>query len=187
MEPDTSNLITRLIRVTDAAVLGDFFEEVAADAEAVRFFHPHPMTRAVAALLCGAATTRRDRYYLALYRGLPVAYAMLRGWDDGYAVPSWGGCVHPALRSAGLGHALLVHAVAESRAAGATKLRLTVYKANQRGVHLYSKFGFAFEDKDQKSVVGLLDLNAPLALPAREPDSVRLLSWYETKVSRSAA
>ena len=93
---------------------------------------------------------RGDRYYLALYRGRPVAYAMLRGWDEGYAVPSWGGCVHPALRGAGLGHALLVHAVAESRAAGASKLRLTVYKANQRGIHLYNKFGFVFQDKDER-------------------------------------
>jgi ribosomal-protein-alanine N-acetyltransferase len=182
-----SNLEIRRIRTTDAAVLGDFFEELAADAETVRFFHPHPLTRANAALLCGGAATRLDRYYVALYRGRAAAYALLRGWDDGYAVPSWGGCVHPDLRSAGLGHALLLHAVAESRAAGAARLRLTVYKANQRGVHLYSKFGFVFQDKDEKSVVGVLDLTAPLALPAREPDLIRLHSWYESRKARSVA
>jgi ribosomal protein S18 acetylase RimI-like enzyme len=187
MEPCTSDLVIRLIRATDAATLGDFFEAVAADAEAVRFFHPHPLTPEHAAWLCGGAATRRDRYYMGLYAGRPVAYAMLRGWDEGYAVPSWGGCVHPALRSAGLGHALLMHAVAESRAAGAAKLRLTVYKANQRGVHLYCKFGFVFQDKDEKSVVGILDLTQPLALPARIPDATRLRAWLEGGATRVAA
>jgi ribosomal-protein-alanine N-acetyltransferase len=187
METCASDLVIRRIRATDAAALGDFFEEVAADAEAVRFFHPHPLTRAYAALLCGEAAERFDRYYVALYHGLPVAYAMLRGWDDGYAVPSWGGCVHPQLRSAGLGHILLVHAVAESRAAGATTLRLTVYKANQRGVHLYSKFGFLFRDKDEQTVVGVLDLTVPLAVPPREPDVARLRTWCQAKKARTAA
>src|SRR5262249_45184585 len=169
MEPCPEPLVLRLICTTDATLLGDLFEAVAADAEAVRFFHPHPLTREYAAWLCGGAAARRDRYYLALYGGRPVAYAMLRGWDEGYAVPSWGGCVHPALRSAGLGHALLAHAVAESRAAGATRLRLTVYRANVRGEHLYRKFGFVFQDKDEKSVVGVLDLAGPVDLPARAP------------------
>jgi ribosomal protein S18 acetylase RimI-like enzyme len=187
MEGNTSNLEIRRIRTTDAAVLGDFFEELGADAETVRFFHPHSLTRVYAALLCGGAATRLDHHYVALYRGRPAAYSLLRGWDDGYAVPSWGGCVHPELRSAGMGHALLLHAVAESRAAGATRLRLTVYKANQRGVHLYSKFGFVFQDKDEKSVVGVLDLTAPLVLPAREPDPMRLQRWYESIRERSAA
>jgi len=187
MEAGTPDLVIRRIRTTDAALLGDFFEEIAADAETLRFFHPHSLTREYAALLCGGAAARLDRYFVMLYHGRPVAYALLRGWDNGLAVPSWGGCVHPDLRSAGLGHALLVHAVAESRSAGATKLRLTVYKNNQRGVHLYSKFGFVFQDKDEKSVVGFLDLTVPLTLPAREPDAARLRRWHEAKPGRSAA
>jgi ribosomal protein S18 acetylase RimI-like enzyme len=179
MERNPEPLVIRLLRASDAAPLGDLFEAVAADAEAVRFFHPHPLTREYAAWLCGGAATRRDRFYLALYAGQPAAYAMLRGWDEGFAVPSWGGCVHPTLRGAGLGHALLAHAVAESRAAGATRLRLTVYRANERGVHLYRKFGFVFQDKDEKSVVGVLDLAGPVDLPVRAPDAARLRAWLE--------
>jgi ribosomal protein S18 acetylase RimI-like enzyme len=186
MESCTENLEIRLVRPTDAALLGELFEAVAADAEAVRFFHPHPLTRTYAAWLCGGCEKRRDRYYVALFGGRPVAYAMLRGWDEGYAVPSWGGCVHPALRSAGLGHALLSHAVAEGRAAGATKMRLTVYRANARGVHLYRKFGFVFQDKDEKSVVGVLDLTGAADVPARAPDAARLRAWLEGRASQAA-
>jgi ribosomal protein S18 acetylase RimI-like enzyme len=187
MEPRTPDFVIRPIRATDAALLGDFFAAVAADAEAVRFFHPHPLTPEYAAWVCGGATQRRDRYYLALYQGRAVAYAMLRGWDEGYATPSWGGCVHPALRGAGLGHALLAHAVAEGRAAGATQLRLTVYKANARAVHLYRKFGFVFRDGDGRSVVGSLDLTRPVALPPANPDSARLWAWLEAGAARPAA
>jgi GNAT superfamily N-acetyltransferase len=187
MEPHTLDLVIRPIRATDAALLGDFFTAVAADADAVRFFHPHPLTPEYAAWLCGGAAQRRDRYYLALYRGRPVAYAMLRGWDEGYAVPSWGGCVHPGLRGAGLGHALLVHAVAEGRSAGATQLRLTVYKANERAVHLYSKFGFVFREMDARSVIGLLDLTGPVTIPTTNPDMARLRAWLEAGAARPAA
>jgi GNAT superfamily N-acetyltransferase len=187
MDPSTQDLVLRSIRVTDAALLGDFFAAVAADAETVRFFHPHPLTPEYAAWLCGCAATRRDRHYLALHQGRPAAYAMLRGWDEGYAVPSWGGCVHPALRGAGLGHVLLAHAIAECGAAGATQLRLTVYKANQRAVHLYSKFGFVFRDKDGKSVMGLLDLTGPVAVPAARPDLARLRAWVDAEADRRAA
>jgi ribosomal protein S18 acetylase RimI-like enzyme len=183
----TPDLLIRPLRVTDAASLADFFEEIAADAESVRFFHPHPLTREYAALLCGAAATRRDGYYLGLYRGLPVAYALLRGWDEGYAIPSWGGCVHPALRGAGLGHALLLHAVAESRAAGAPKLRLTVYKANERGIRLYSRFGFYLQEKDGRSLLGVLDLSTGRSLEEGRPDEARLQAWYEARRTRAAA
>jgi ribosomal protein S18 acetylase RimI-like enzyme len=187
MESTKSDLLIRRIRTTDTALLGGFFEELASDAETVRFFTPHPLTREYAARLCATGEMRLDRYYLALYHGRAAAYAMLRGRDEGYAIPSWGGCVHPGLRSAGLGHVLMRHAVAECRAAGVTTLRLTVFKANQRGIHLYAKFGFVFQDTDDRSVVGLLNLSAVPALPAREPDRVRLQNWYAAGAAREAA
>jgi ribosomal protein S18 acetylase RimI-like enzyme len=187
MESSAVDLSIRRIRLTDVKVLGSFFEELARDEESTRFFHPHPLTPAYAAELCASARARQDRYYIALFGQHLAAYGMLRGWDEGYAVPSWGGCVHPELRGAGLGHFLLEHAVAECRAAGAATLRLSVYKANQRGIHLYAKFGFMFQDKGEISVVGLLDLSSCAALPRRKPDRVRLQNWYAARAAREAA
>jgi ribosomal-protein-alanine N-acetyltransferase len=187
MEPIAADLVVRRLRPADAAALGDFFEEIARDAEVVRFFHPHPLTWEYAARLCETAATRLDRYYIALYHGRVAAYAMLRGWDEGYTVPSWGGCVHSDLRGSGLGHLLLEHALAECRAAGVTKMRLTVYKANQRGIQLYTRFGFVFQERDEQAMIGLLDLSVPGTLPAREPDRVRLQSWYAARAASEAA
>lgn len=159
----------------DTQTLGDFFITLAADSETMRFFHPHPFTREFAAQLCNDRSGRRDRYYVACFGRVVIAYMMLRGWDEGYSVPSFGVCNYPALRDVGLGQALLAHAVAECRAVGAKKLRLTVFKNNERAVHVYHKFGFVFQDKNEQELVGILDLETCSPFP------VRPLNWKQIK------
>jgi ribosomal protein S18 acetylase RimI-like enzyme len=172
-----ATLRIRPIAASDAAGLGAFFEALAADAEAATFFHPHPLTAEQAQTLCRAASETRDGYYIAEYAGRIVGYSMLRGWDEGYEVPSWGGAVHPALRDAGIGKQLLVHAVAESQSRGAKRMRLTVYKSNTRGVHVYGKIGFEFSEKDERSLVGFLPLDPAPALPQTSLRADRLAEW----------
>jgi ribosomal protein S18 acetylase RimI-like enzyme len=176
-----SGIVIRKISVEDAEALGDFFAAVAVDTETVRFFHPHPFTLEFARELCIRSATCRDRYYVACFQDRMIGYMMLRGWDEGYTVPSFGVCNHPALRDVGLGQALLVHAVRESRAAGATQLRLTVFKNNERAVHVYRKFGFLFHDKNDQELVGLLDLvNCP-TIPVRPLNSAKIQAWFDGK------
>ena len=97
-----------------------------------RWFHPHPFTAAQAE--CLAAYQGQDLYYVAT-RGEVVAYGMLRGWDEGYQVPSLGIAVHPAWRGRGLAHAfmLFLHAAARERGAhgsGSKCTRRTVPPGN---------------------------------------------------------
>ncbi len=167
----------RPVVAEDAPALAAFFETLAADEEAQTFFHPHPLTAEYAASLCRSVSTSRDGYFVAEYAGRIVGYSMLRGWDEGYEVPSWGGAVHPALRDAGIGKQLLVHAVLESVARGAKKMRLTVYKSNVRGVHVYGKIGFGFSEKDERSLVGVLPLDPAPALPEAPLRTERLADW----------
>jgi ribosomal protein S18 acetylase RimI-like enzyme len=171
-------LETHRLGTDDGAALGTFFSILSQDPEVGRFFHPHPLSADYARSLCGELAGRRDRYYLTFFRGRPVAYSMLRGWDEGFAVPSFGGSVHPHLRGAGLGRLLLAHAASEAKAAGASRLRLTVYKTNVRALGLYAKFGFIFTDKNEKESIGLLDLAALPAAQGREPDLTKLNAWY---------
>jgi ribosomal protein S18 acetylase RimI-like enzyme len=172
-----ADLATNRVSVADAESLGRFFEVVAADKESTRFFHPHPLTKAFAARLCTLPC--RDRYYITHYHGRVAAYSMLRGWDEGYETPSFGGCTHPELRGAGLGQMLLVHAIAESRTTGARRLRLTVYKENAPALHVYRKFGFVFSDKNEHELVGLLDLRSPVPNSSRSPDTAKLDAWLK--------
>jgi ribosomal protein S18 acetylase RimI-like enzyme len=176
----------RPLTAADTAALGEFFAACAADPEVARYFHPHPLTAEFAAELCGKLDRINDRYLAVFAGGRVAGYAMLRGWDDGYAVPSFGVCVHPALRDCGLGHSLLALAIREAKRAGAAKMRLTVYKDNARGVHLYTRYGFVFADKDERSLVGTLDLAGAAEEPQRQPDATKLAAWA-AMVERRAA
>jgi len=174
-------IVIRQIEKGDGAVLGDFFAALTADTDSVRFFHPHPFTQEFAAQLCEGEATRKDRYYVACFQGTVIAYMMLRGWDEGYSVPSFGVCTHPALRDVGLGQALLAHAVAECQAAGASKLRLTVFKNNERAVHVYTKFGFIFQEKNEHELIGILDLINSPRTPVRYPDLSKIKAWLQAQ------
>jgi ribosomal protein S18 acetylase RimI-like enzyme len=152
--------IRRLVPA-DAPALTEFFAAVNADADTVRLFHPHPFTRDEAIRVCDAA--RRDLYFAAWDGDAIVGYSMLRGWEEGYAVPSFGVCVHPQRRGTGLGSELTRHAVEQCRALGAPSLRLTVYKENRRAAQLYRNLGFELSDLDDARFVGLLPLAAAAA------------------------
>jgi ribosomal protein S18 acetylase RimI-like enzyme len=150
----------RPLRADDAPALTALFAALEADPEARRFFHPHPLTREMADSLCARSPSARDRYDVAECGGLLVGYAMLRGWDEGYTVPSFGAAVHPEFRGQGLGRALLRYEVAAARAAGAVRLRLTVYRANRAACRLYAHEGFRLEPRGDDQWLGLLDLRS---------------------------
>jgi ribosomal protein S18 acetylase RimI-like enzyme len=174
-------LVIRRIQPTDEQALAAFFVACAADEETRRFFHPHPLTTAFAADLCRRIRGMRDQYLLAEHAERAVGYAILRGWDEGFAIPSFGGCVHPEVRNAGLGHVLLARCMVDSRARGAKSMRLTVARANERGVHLYRKFGFRLEPKGD-DLVGMLALNAPAPQPAA-PNFAALGRWSKSSAA----
>ncbi len=172
-----SRLMIEKLSAADAEPLGGFFETLHADAETARFFHPHALTREYARELCNRVATSHDLYFVARWSGRIAGYSLMRGWDEGYDVPSVGVCVHPLLRNAGLGHVLMGHAVEQARAAGAPRVRLTVYKANERGVHVWAKFGYVFTLKNDFEWVGLLSLLPPPMLPSARLDLAKLEAW----------
>lgn len=177
----------RRVTPADAVGLGRFFATIADDSEAARFFHPHPFSQDTATYLAWHSQGKRDRYFVADYCGCVVGYSMLRGWDEGYEIPSWGGCVHPQLRNVGLGKCLLVHGIRSAMAAGASKLRLTVYKDNDRAVHVYRKMGFAYKEKNEREWIGMLDLATASELPEVAPNLVAMQAWLSQHASASRA
>jgi ribosomal-protein-alanine N-acetyltransferase len=132
-----------------------FFDELA-DRGDDRWFHPHPFTAGEAARLC--AYEGRDLYYAAAAGESIQAYGMLRGWDEGYAVPSLGIAVHPDARGRGLARAFMafLHAAAAMR--GAKRVRLKVYPDNTPARRLYERLGYHLEPTADGQLLGLLDL-----------------------------
>ena len=119
--------------------LTGFFESMIANRDD-EFFHPHPFTDVEAERLCGYAG--KDLYSVAVVGGRVLAYGMLRGWDEGYAVPSLGIAVHPSARGTGLGLAFMHYLHAAAVTCGAETIRLKVYAQNTRAKTLYERLGY---------------------------------------------
>jgi ribosomal protein S18 acetylase RimI-like enzyme len=86
----------------------------------------------------------RDLYFGGFEpSGMMMALSMLRGWDDGFEVPSFGIVVDHAAQGRGIGKQMTAWTVAQARQAGAAAVRLSVYDDNPRAVAIYEREGFA--------------------------------------------
>jgi ribosomal protein S18 acetylase RimI-like enzyme len=117
-----------------------------------RRFHPHPFTAEAAAER--ARYRGNDAYAVATAGGRVLGYGMLRGWDEGYVVPSLGIAIHPDARGIGLGRALMGYLHAEAARRGARKIRLKVYPENVGAVALYRSLGYDLSAREGDELVG---------------------------------
>jgi ribosomal-protein-alanine N-acetyltransferase len=130
-----------------------FALEEAGDTEV---FYPHPFTdEAIQQVITQA---HRDAYYVLAEGRQVLGYGMLRGWDEGFDIPSLGVAVHPSARGTGLGKALMHILHASARRKGATKVRLRVRPGNTRATQLYRSLGYEFRLEEAGYLVGFLDL-----------------------------
>ncbi len=152
----------RLIRPEDAIPLGHFFERLRAQG-VEGFFHPHPLTREEAAKR--AAYAGRDAHCVTQAGSQLIGYGMLRGWDEGYDIPSLGIAIDAAQRGHGHGRRLMefLHVVARER--GAKRVRLKVYPENVHAVKLYRSLGYTFYGEEGGQLEGILELDGAAELP----------------------
>lgn len=153
---DPEPLEIRRVSVALEKPLADFFTALQrSGAEA--HFHPHPLDGEAARRI--ASYNGRDLYYVLLQGSRVLGYGMLRGWDEGYTIPSLGIAIHPVSRGMGYGKLVMefLHAAARSR--GATRIRLKVHPENQVAVRLYTQLGYIYQpEMENNQLVGYLDL-----------------------------
>jgi len=145
----------RLLEASLAGPLARFFEAIQASGDD-RLFHPHPFSAEEAQRR--ASYQGADLYYVLLQGEQVLGYGMLRGWDEGYAIPSLGIIIDRAARGAGLGLLLMQFLHAAARLRGAGKIRLKVYPDNTAAVALYRRLGYRFEGEEAGQWVGYFDL-----------------------------
>ena len=75
--------------------LTSFFELIKNKKED-KYFHPHPFNKKKAEELVNYKGN--DLYFLQTSENIICGYGMLRGWDEGYPVPSLGIIIHPDYR-----------------------------------------------------------------------------------------
>ncbi|WP_169054769.1 GNAT family N-acetyltransferase [Azospirillum sp. TSA2s] len=132
--------------------LGRFFADILETGDD-RLFHPHPFTDDEARKICGEPG--RDLYYaVMLDRDEILAYGMLRGWNEGFAVPSLGILVSAAWRGHGLGRLLMGQLHMAARLRNAPRVRLKVYRSNLAAQALYRTCGYRFTEEDDINLIG---------------------------------
>lgn len=87
---------------------------------------------------------------------------MLRGWEEGYTVPSFGMFIDHRQHGKGYGKELLGKTIEAAQKLGCHQIRLSVYASNQPACKIYAAYGF-FEteridieehgEKDQKIIM----------------------------------
>lgn len=142
---DITNPSLEVVRLTPEWQQGlqQFFQDMKAGGDDV-FFSPHPAD--ADSIRSIAARNGKDLYYLLVEQDQVLGYGLLRGWDEGYQIPSLGLAIHPAARGQGLGKMLMdiLHFLAFRR--GADKVRLRVRANNEKAMNLYKNLGYAFEE-----------------------------------------
>jgi [ribosomal protein S18]-alanine N-acetyltransferase len=132
----------------------------ALDENDTEYFCPHAFNHeTIEGIICNA---RRDLYYVLTAKGEILGYGMLRGWDEGYDIPSLGIVIHPSARGRGLGRLLMHFLTAAARQEGAKKVRLRVRLDNARARSLYKSLGYEFKEEEKGYMVGFLDLSRNL-------------------------
>lgn len=123
--------------------------------EVTTFFHPFPLNREMAYQI--AETSHDDRYYVALLQEEIVGFCMLRGWDAGFEIPSFGVFVDHRYQGCGIGRQMTEFAVVEAKRLVCPGIRLSVYASNERALRLYMALGFCEISREPVSRMGEQD------------------------------
>jgi ribosomal protein S18 acetylase RimI-like enzyme len=134
-------------------LLTDFFAVIAAGGDD-KFFHPHDFSEQTASKIC--SYNGRDLYYLVIFNNTVIGYGMLRGWDEGFEIPSLGIIIHPDYRNKKIGLCLMNFLHSASNLRNAPAIRLKVYANNEKAMNLYKQLGYSFEEEQDSQMVGYL-------------------------------
>jgi len=138
-----------------AGPLHAFFEDLIESGDQ-RYFHPHPFTRDQVNHI---VEFDGDDLYFALLKGSDIfGYGMLRGWDEGFVIPSLGIIIRKNMRGKGFGKLLMhfLHVIAKER--GADQVRLKVYPDNLNAINLYESMGYKFGSLENGQLVGFIQV-----------------------------
>ena len=149
------NLEYTLVSPFWAEKLAQFFNALVVNKDDL-YFHPHPLTHEMAKKI--ATYEGGDLYFLQIKNNEIAGYAMLRGWDEGFTIPSLGIVIHPTFRNQGLGREFMEFLHNQARAKGANKVRLKVYSNNAGAQQLYENLGYSFTDEENGQLIGYYEL-----------------------------
>lgn len=145
---------TKNLEISDIPQFIKFIEN---NKEDLKFFHPHKFD--IQSLEELINKNKDDIYTIFLENYSIIAYGILRGWDEGYSIPSLGILIDKNFRGKGYSNLIMniLHDMCKEKKC--EKIRLTVIKNNIVAINLYKKLGYEFEDYSEDSLIGFLKIN----------------------------
>jgi glycosyltransferase involved in cell wall biosynthesis/GNAT superfamily N-acetyltransferase len=145
-EPDLLvDIELRQLNASDEFALSGLFERNA-HPDVERHFHPFPLDSTSAHHL--ATEPGADHYYGAFRGDRLLAFSMLRGWNEGFEIPSFGILVDRAAQGCGLGSRLTDFTIEQARRLGCKRVRLSVYASNPKAHQMYVARGFREQTRE---------------------------------------
>ena len=92
----------------------------------------------------------KDQYYGIFTENNLVGFYMLRGFDEGYEIPSYGVWVAKDFSSKGISKLTLQHAISFCKINNIKKIILKVHPDNVIAKNIYESFGFIYEGVDKR-------------------------------------
>ncbi|MFZ1517640.1 MAG: GNAT family N-acetyltransferase [Ignavibacteriaceae bacterium] len=92
----------------------------------------------------------KDQYYGIFIENNLVGFYMLRGFDEGYDIPSYGVWISKDYSSKGISKLTLQHAISFCKINNVKKLILKVHPENIIAKNIYESFGFIHDGVDAR-------------------------------------
>ncbi len=145
------------VNVSSAWVDGltNLFEALILNGDDVNF-HPHPLTLEMVNELVDYEG--EDLYCLQVMKDKVTGYGMLRGWDEGYKIPSLGIAIHPHYHGQGFASHFMEYLHIQAEQKGARKVMLKVHSRNKKAFRIYERMGYSFTDVVKCQLVGYKEL-----------------------------
>jgi len=146
-----SSYSIRPVNPDDLKPLAQFFE-ANNHVETTRQFNPFPLTVETARWI--VLEPHQDCYFVAATgTGGIIGFGMLRGWDEGYEIPSFGILVGAAIRGNGIGRELISYAIETACERDCPSIRLSVYEDNTSAIKFYKGLGFVEAERQLTEVL----------------------------------
>ncbi len=135
----------------------DFLIFIDSNLDDTKYFHPHKFDyESVKSII---ENKKEDIYLLFYERNMIIGYGILRGWDEGYSIPSLGILIDKSVRGSGYSRRILniLHEISKSRFSDF--IRLTVKTDNTIAINFYEKNGYEFKKYNKDSLEGFYKIN----------------------------
>lgn len=120
------------------------------------FFSPHEYS--FNGIIKVMKTNPKDYFCFLIDEDIIAGYGLLRGWSEGYDIPSLGIMIDANYRGKNLSKLLMNHLHQIAIDKGSKKIRLRVYKENLRAISLYNNLGYTLSDYNKDTFVGFKNL-----------------------------